>query len=86
MRKYAIVIEHGEQNLSDYVPDLPGCVATGRTVEEIERTMKEAIEFHLEACERMVSLCPILKPSFLMWNCRPLNPRQQPRRRVECQE
>ena len=48
MKKYAIVIEHGEHNLSAYVPDLPGCVATGRTVEEIERTMKEAIEFHLE--------------------------------------
>jgi predicted RNase H-like HicB family nuclease len=48
MKKYAIVIEHGEHNLSAYVPDLPGCVATGRTVEEIERLMKEAIEFHLE--------------------------------------
>ncbi len=48
MKKYAIVIERGEHNLSAYVPDLPGCVATGRTVEEIERLMKEAVEFHLE--------------------------------------
>jgi predicted RNase H-like HicB family nuclease len=47
-KRYAIVIEHGEHNLSAYVPDLPGCVTTGRTVEEIERNMKEAIEFHLE--------------------------------------
>src|SRR6267378_4431701 len=39
MRKYAIVIEKGENNLSAYVPDLPGCITTGRTVEEIERNM-----------------------------------------------
>jgi predicted RNase H-like HicB family nuclease len=48
MRKYAIVIEHGENNLSAYVPDLPGCITTGRTVEEIERNIREAIELHLE--------------------------------------
>jgi len=48
MRKYAIVIERGENNLSAYVPDLPGCIATGKTVEEIERHIREAIELHLE--------------------------------------
>jgi predicted RNase H-like HicB family nuclease len=48
MRKYAIVIEQGEHNLSAYVPDLPGCVATGRTVREIERNIREAIELHLD--------------------------------------
>ena len=48
MKKYAVVIERGENNLSAYVPDLPGCVTTGRTVDEIERNMREAIEFHLE--------------------------------------
>jgi predicted RNase H-like HicB family nuclease len=48
MRKYAIVIERGETNLSAYVPDLPGCVTTSRTVEEIERNIREAIELHLE--------------------------------------
>jgi predicted RNase H-like HicB family nuclease len=48
MRKYAIVIEHGENNLSAYVPDLPGCITTGGTVEEIERNIREAIELHLE--------------------------------------
>ena len=48
MRKYAIVIEHGEHNLSAYVPDLPGCITTGRTVEEIERNIREAIELHIE--------------------------------------
>jgi predicted RNase H-like HicB family nuclease len=48
MKKYAIVIEQGEHNLSAYVPDLPGCITTGRTVQEIERNILEAIELHLE--------------------------------------
>lgn len=48
MRKYAIVIEQGENNLSAYVPDLRGCITTGRTVEEMERNIREAIELHLE--------------------------------------
>jgi predicted RNase H-like HicB family nuclease len=48
MKKYAIVIEQGANNLSAWVPDLPGCVTTGRTVEEIERNIREAIEFHLD--------------------------------------
>ena len=48
MRKHAIIIERGENNLSAYVPDLPGCVTTGRTVEEIERNIREAIELHLD--------------------------------------
>jgi predicted RNase H-like HicB family nuclease len=46
--RYAIVIEDAGGNYSAYVPDLPGCVATGCTVEETERAIREAIEFHLE--------------------------------------
>ena len=46
--RYAIVIERAEHNYSAYVPDLPGCVATGCTLEETEREIREAIEFHLE--------------------------------------
>ena len=46
--RYAIVVEKTEQNYSAYVPDLPGCVATGATVEETEREMKAAIAFHIE--------------------------------------
>jgi predicted RNase H-like HicB family nuclease len=46
--KYAIVIEKAENNYSAYVPDLPGCVATGATLEEIEAEIREAIEFHLD--------------------------------------
>jgi predicted RNase H-like HicB family nuclease len=48
MRRFAIVIERGENNFSAYVPDLPGCISTGSTVEEIERNIREAIELHLE--------------------------------------
>jgi predicted RNase H-like HicB family nuclease len=48
MRKYAIVIEQGPHNFSAYVPDLPGCITTGRTVEEVELNIREAIELHLE--------------------------------------
>ena len=46
--RYAIVIEKADRNFSAYVPDLPGCVATGATVEEAEAQIREAIEFHLE--------------------------------------
>jgi predicted RNase H-like HicB family nuclease len=46
--RYAIVIERAEGNYSAYVPDLPGCVATGATVQEVEREIREAISFHLE--------------------------------------
>jgi predicted RNase H-like HicB family nuclease len=46
--RYAVVIEKGKGNYSAYVPDLPGCVAVGDTVEETEREIQEAIEFHIE--------------------------------------
>jgi len=46
--KYAIVIERAENNYSAYVPDLPGCIATGQTIEEVEQQIREAIEFHLD--------------------------------------
>ena len=45
--RYAIVIERAENNYSAYVPDLPGCVATGGTVQETEDQIREAIEFHI---------------------------------------
>lgn len=46
--RYAVVIERAAGNYSAYVPDLPGCVATGATVEETEAQIREAIEFHLD--------------------------------------
>lgn len=45
--RYAVVIEKAEHNYSAYVPDLPGCVATGATVAEAEAQIREAIEFHI---------------------------------------
>jgi predicted RNase H-like HicB family nuclease len=45
--RYAIVIERAAANYAGYVPDLPGCVATGATVEETERLLREAIALHL---------------------------------------
>ena len=45
--RYAIVIEKAENNYAAYVPDLPGCVATGQTREETEQQIREAIELHL---------------------------------------
>jgi predicted RNase H-like HicB family nuclease len=59
--RYAIVIEKGEGNFSAYVPDLPGCVATGTTIEETEREIQEAIEFHLEGLR--ADGLPIPEPS-----------------------
>ena len=48
MRKYTVLYEWGQRNWSAYVPDLPGCIATGKTREEIERVIREAIEFQIE--------------------------------------
>jgi predicted RNase H-like HicB family nuclease len=48
MKKYLIVVEETSTGYSAYSPDLPGCVSTGCTREEVERNMREAIEFHLE--------------------------------------
>ena len=46
--RYAVVIEKATDNYSAYVPDLPGCVATGATIEEVEAHIRKAIEFHLD--------------------------------------
>ncbi len=48
MKKYLILIEPTSTGFSAYSPDLPGCIATGPTREEVERNMQEAIAFHLE--------------------------------------
>ncbi len=48
MYRYLIVIEPGEHNYSAYVPDLPGCITTGRTYEEVQKNMVEAIRLHLQ--------------------------------------
>jgi predicted RNase H-like HicB family nuclease len=46
--RYAVVIEKAENNYAAYVPDLPGCVATGASVAEVEQEIREAIRFHID--------------------------------------
>jgi predicted RNase H-like HicB family nuclease len=46
--RYAIVIEKAKRNYSAYVPDLPGCVATGATIPEVEAEIRDAIRFHVD--------------------------------------
>ena len=51
--KYAVIIEKAsEQNYSAYVPDLPGCISTGKTIEETKRMIQEAIELHIEGMRK----------------------------------
>ena len=47
MPGYAVVIEVGERNYSAYVPDLPGCIAAGATVDEVRGAMQQAIALHI---------------------------------------
>ncbi|MGJ0392217.1 MAG: type II toxin-antitoxin system HicB family antitoxin [Methylocystis sp.] len=49
--RYAVVIEKAGDNFSAYVPDLPGCIATGDTLEEVELEIRDAIRFHIEGLE-----------------------------------
>lgn len=48
MHRFLVVIENAGNNLSAYSPDLPGCIATGETQDEVERNMYEAMQLHLE--------------------------------------
>jgi predicted RNase H-like HicB family nuclease len=49
MTRFAVVFEKAESNWAAYVPDLPGCITTGSTLQETKRNIREAIELHLEA-------------------------------------
>jgi len=46
--RYAVILEKGLESYGAYVPDLPGCVAAGKTREEVMKLIQEAIEFHIE--------------------------------------
>jgi predicted RNase H-like HicB family nuclease len=59
--RYAIVIEKAAGNYSAYVPDLPGCVATGATLAEVEAEIREAIGFHVEGLREDV--LPVPEPA-----------------------
>jgi len=51
VKKYLIIVEKTETGYSAYSPDAPGCGSTGKTREEVERNIQEAIEFHLEGLQ-----------------------------------
>lgn len=63
---YAVAIEKGETSYGAYVLDLPGCVAVGETLEEVEVLIKEAIEFHLEGLRE--NGMPIPEPTTITQN------------------
>lgn len=48
MNKYLVIVEETETGYSAFSPDLPGCVATGKTRDDVEQTMRDAIQFHLD--------------------------------------
>ena len=49
---YLVVLERGDKSFGAYAPDLPGCVAVGKTADETLKLIKEAIEFHLEGLRK----------------------------------
>ena len=61
MTEYTVIYESGKRNWSAYVPDLPGCIATAKTRKEIERSIREAIQFHIEGLIRRGD--PVPEPS-----------------------
>ncbi len=64
MKKYLIVIERTQTGFSVYSPDLPGCVSTGRTREEVEQDMRKAIAFHLDGLREEGQAVP----EVTLWN------------------
>ncbi len=59
--EYVVIVERGEKSFGAYVPDLPGCVAVGKTKREVLRLIREAIEFHLQGMRK--DGLPVPEPS-----------------------
>jgi len=57
--EYLIVIEKAGKNYSAYIPDVPGCVATGKTPEKAKKQIKEALKFHLEGLKEAILPTPV---------------------------
>ena len=64
--KYAVVIERAEHTYAAYVPDLPGCIATGASLEEVKRNIRDAIEMHLEGMREDNVSVPIPQPETML--------------------
>ena len=61
--RYAVILEQADSNWAAYVPDLPGCITTGKTIEETERNMREAIQGHLQTLREFGE--PVPRPTSL---------------------
>ena len=61
--QYVMIIEKGERNYSAYFPDLPGCIATGATLDELKQRMQEALELHIRGMRE--DGLPIPEPSLV---------------------
>jgi predicted RNase H-like HicB family nuclease len=57
--EYLVVVEKGQRSYGAYVPDLPGCVAVGKTRREVKRLIREAISMHLEALKESGDKVPV---------------------------
>ncbi len=57
-QKYAVIFEQAPANWAAYVPDLPGCISTGRTLEETERNIREAISGHVRTLREFAEPVP----------------------------
>ena len=62
MKEYVVIFEWAGSNYSAYVPDLPGCISTGKTLEETEQNIKEAIELYIDTLREDGQVIP--EPSF----------------------
>jgi predicted RNase H-like HicB family nuclease len=60
MKKYLVIYEKAKENYSAYSPDIPGCIATGKTRKETEKNVKEAISFHIDGLKEDGQ--PLLEP------------------------
>ena len=58
MKAYTVIYESGRRNWSAYVPDLPGCIATGKTRKDVEKVIREAIKFHIEGLQARGEIVP----------------------------
>lgn len=61
MEQFLIVIEPANGNYSAYCPDLPGCIATGKTIKEVKQRMAKAIKIHLEGMREDNIPIPVIK-------------------------
>jgi len=62
-QRYAVIFEQAESNWAAYVPDLPGCITTGKTIEETERNIREAIQGHPQTLREFGE--PVPRPTSL---------------------